>query len=77
MWSSFFCSFQRFCSLAFVLGVIAGQAVTDWLAFSLILETFLSKPGCNLGLFDFNPLYFHDNPFEQQHLNEFCPLVAP
>lgn len=45
-----FGSFQRFHRLAFVLGVIAGQSVADWLCFSLVLETFLSKPGCNLCL---------------------------
>lgn len=46
-----FGSFQRFRRLFFVLGVIAGQSVTDWLCLSLVLETFLSKPGCNLCIF--------------------------
>lgn len=42
-----FGSFQR---LVFVLGVIAGHSVADWLCFSLVLETFLPKPVCSLCL---------------------------
>lgn len=50
-----FGSFQRFHRLFFVLGVIAGQSVAGWLCFSLVLETFLSKPGCNLCLLTSSP----------------------
>lgn len=39
---------------------------------NLLVKTWLqSMP------FDFNSLYFHDNPFEQWCLNELCPSVAP
>lgn len=43
-----FGSFRSFRGSGFVQ--VAGQADTSWLFLSLVLESFLSKPGCNLCL---------------------------